>query len=514
MDTVTLTTHKFAANFWGDGDQGYQVLLERLKSSKQILQSLQLLFNARADSEDQMGKTLLKQAKTSSNLANSTGNTDDEGYGLRKVVDSLRWELLQASQQRLSLAEDIRQKLIKPMEDILKMHHDIKQNKQSSMDKVVKQKNHAHQFAVKSEEKYRQKCLELENLNAQLINLEGQARDLSGPAGVKAMKEKDKLEAKIQKATHNRNGADQEYQVAIERLQEIHQGWVREMTELCNEFQKIVEERSTFVKDSIKTYAELCSKIASSEVESNERSLKSTDSVDKDQDVRVIVRLYATGSDVPDPISYRNYYDASSGLAAGTPAERTSTPAVGKVLTESPQAIKKEVKSAMKGTSPRESFTVKDAANEVQPNKPSRRATISGDNKVSKPEVADRASRLTKGTTSARQSISVESGSFAADFKIPDSPNPGRTSRSASLSRPTSGYSTNTASLSRTASKKDYQAQVLYNYDALKPDELTVDAGQTIKVKREMEDGWFMAELKIGKEILVGKIPGSVFTKI
>lgn len=514
MDSVTLSTHRFAANFWGDGDQGYQVLLERMKSSKQILQSLQLLFQARADSEDQMGKTLLKQAKTSSNLANSTGNTDDEGYGLRKVVDSLRWELLQASQQRLSLAEDIRQKLIKPMEDILKMHHDIKQHKQSSMDKVVKQRNQAQQFASKSEEKYRQKCIELENLNAQLINLEGQARDLSGPAGVKAMKEKDKLEGKIQKATQNRNGADQEYQVAIERLHEIHQIWVKEMTDLCNDFQKIVEERSTFVKDSIKIYAEICSKIASSEVESNERSLNSTESVDKDQDVRVIIRLYATGSDIPDPISYRNYYDASSGLASGAPAPKTYTPAAGKVVTESPALTKKESNPVSKEPSPDKVLSLNDGAIGLQSNKPSRRATISGDTKISKPAQKSGDTSSARGAVSARQSISVDPGSLLAEKKVPDSPNPGRSSRSASLSRPTSGYSTTTASLSRTASRKDYQAQVLYNYDALKADELTVDAGQTVKIKREIEDGWFMAELKIGKEVLVGKIPGSIFTKI
>jgi len=67
---------RFSDSFWDAHDEGFAVLMERMKAAKHTCVELLDLFKARADMEEELGKKLMKLAKGSTLGKDESGSVD------------------------------------------------------------------------------------------------------------------------------------------------------------------------------------------------------------------------------------------------------------------------------------------------------------------------------------------------------------------------------------------------------------------------------------------------------
>lgn len=128
--------------------------------------------------------------------------------------------------------------------------------------------------------------------------------------------------------------ADVDYQFAVERLQEIHAGWVKDMYTACEEFQQLDEERIAYVRNILWAYANANSaaSVADDAVGQHVNYIYDTrrdtmlflkkqcmeatraclEKLDVSAAIDRFIADHGTGSDIPAPLTYRNYYEVQT----------------------------------------------------------------------------------------------------------------------------------------------------------------------------------------------------------
>ena len=101
----------FEDNFWGDRDEGFDVLYNRMRIGKQSCVDVVEVIAARALIEDEYSKKLLK-------LARSTVGKDETGT-MKSALDELRTEMEFCANTHATLAVELKSKCEKPLADFV-----------------------------------------------------------------------------------------------------------------------------------------------------------------------------------------------------------------------------------------------------------------------------------------------------------------------------------------------------------------------------------------------------------
>ena len=295
--TGTSGKTRFNEAFWGEGDRGYSVLMDRMKLAKHSLVDLLAIFTSRLEMEEDTSKRLLR-------LSKSQALVKDEQGTLRQVLEGFRWECEQLSKHRAQVAEEMRAKLVKPLDAFIQQQRETRKVHQMAVEKMLKLKQQQLLQAQKCEEKYKARCVELDQLSQSKYGT-GYSGTLRGSGATSGGKE----DARMVKAIQAAKSADQEYQVACDKLRDIHTTWVKDMYALCDEFQRLEEMRIDYMRNALWTYSNIGSQACVVEDESCERLRKTLEKCRVDEDVRLFIATHGTGDIIPAPIEYRNYFD-------------------------------------------------------------------------------------------------------------------------------------------------------------------------------------------------------------
>ncbi|KAJ3037393.1 hypothetical protein HK097_003526, partial [Rhizophlyctis rosea] len=280
----------FATNFWGETDMGLHVLMTRMKVGKHTSEEVQALFKERAAIEEDYGKRLKKLAKTF--------NAKEEIGTLRDSLDAVRAELEKTGQARLDLATEIRAKLEKPLADLIATQSGIRKSHNTTVKDHLKAKSAQIAAVQKIKERYETKCTEVDLLKQNRPGL--------------AEKDIAKNKAKLEKTQTQAKHADQEYVGAVERLGEIHRRWEADFKVACMDCQRLEEDRFHFLRAGLWTYSNCLAGICITDDESCERIRTSLEQCDFDTDVNMFVQKSATGTEIPQPPQYTNFYTGTS----------------------------------------------------------------------------------------------------------------------------------------------------------------------------------------------------------
>ncbi|KAJ3221080.1 hypothetical protein HK099_003797 [Clydaea vesicula] len=290
----------FNNSFWGENERGLEVLMQRMKMGKHINEQIFALFKERALIEEEYSKRLSKLHK---NFI-----VKEEIGTLRSALDVLKNELEISSKSHNDMAIEIKNQLEKQTQDFIIQQSGIRKSHQVIVEKIQKNKSQLISQVLKTKEKYELKCQE----SLQLL----QMRKNPLPP-----KEAERTKKSLDKAQQLANQLDFDYLAGVEKLQEVHKKWEEDMRTCCTDCQKLEEDRIDYLRTKLWTYANLISTTCVSDGifinqllnltitdEGCERIRVSLEKCDIEKDIQEFLEKSATGSEIPPPLQYINFY--------------------------------------------------------------------------------------------------------------------------------------------------------------------------------------------------------------
>ncbi|KAI8913016.1 hypothetical protein DFJ77DRAFT_466360 [Powellomyces hirtus] len=310
----------FSNCFWGDNDKGLEVLMARMKQGKHVCEEVHAMLKERAAIEDDYGKRMAKLSKSFS--------PKEEIGTLRDSLEVVRSEIEKCAKAHTELAQEIRVKLEKPLSDFITTQSGIRKNQNMIVEKHQKSKASQVAMVMKAKERYESKCTEA----AQLSQLR------TDPSS----KDAEKAKARLQKTQISAKQADTEYVSGVEKLTEIHKKWVDDFRTACTECQKLEEDRFHFLRGNVWNYVNFLSGVCVADDEACERVRVSLEACDFEKDLALFLDRNSTGSTIPQPLQYINYYTGtqeSSSTRKSSMSELNSAPSMGGAETEIPSSV-------------------------------------------------------------------------------------------------------------------------------------------------------------------------------
>lgn len=295
-------TSSFTNSFWGEEDKGLEVLMSRLRAGKHVCEELYAFLKERASIEEEYGRRLAKLTKNF--------NPKEEIGTLRGALDTIKAEVEKSSKVHTDLSNDIKAKLEKPLGDFITTQSGIRKSHNANIEKHLKSKSAQTSNVLKAREKYEARCTENNQLQQQRPD--------------PSSKDAEKLRAKLQKNQGLLKTSDQEYQISVGKLSEIHAKWQSDFTAALVDCQKLEEDRFHFIRGNVWNFANFVSAACVADDESCERIRLSLEACNFDSDLKLFLEKSATGSRVPIPLSYINFYTGPVDTPAPQPVSLTN----------------------------------------------------------------------------------------------------------------------------------------------------------------------------------------------
>uniref|UniRef100_F6V4B3 F-BAR domain only protein 2 n=1 Tax=Ciona intestinalis TaxID=7719 RepID=F6V4B3_CIOIN len=224
QDTVPDDDY-FAQKFWGEKNNGFDVLYHNMKHGQISVKSLQDLFRESATTEDVYAKHLTKLAKQAAN-SSPLGSFAP----MFEVVKVMSEKLSSCHMDCVHKLHEIIKELAKYLEEQKNKHKQVKDELSGTADAL-----HIIQTTTaavnKSKEKYHQLCMETERL-----------RRASAPN-----KEIEKAENKVKKSA-------EEYRAIVAKYATVRSDFEQKMTDSAKRFQEIEEAHLRHMKGVLDNY--------------------------------------------------------------------------------------------------------------------------------------------------------------------------------------------------------------------------------------------------------------------
>ncbi|EPZ35197.1 hypothetical protein O9G_004208 [Rozella allomycis CSF55] len=273
---------RFQEHFWGKEDKGIEVLLQRLHQGKHTSISIHNFFEQLITIEEEYSKKLYKLSKV-------LLSKEDTGT-LKEAIEVVSRQVEMISNQHLTFSSKLKEEIEKPLMEFIVTQRDSKNQMKTS----------TSQLAMKSREKYVQRCEEKEALLA------------TRPPNGSNQKDIDKFEAKVKKAIVNTEISDAEYFSNIQNCKVAFTKWTEDMKNACEVFEKMERERILKTKGFFMNYTALSNDMCNIIQKAIGRSQESIEKINQETDLTLFVQTNQTGKDVPTPLEYVNFYSGTS----------------------------------------------------------------------------------------------------------------------------------------------------------------------------------------------------------
>ncbi|XP_065070874.1 proline-serine-threonine phosphatase-interacting protein 1-like isoform X1 [Rhopilema esculentum] len=311
---------RFAESFWDKdptGTAGYDTIIKRLKDGKKVCDDLVEFLKQRAKAEDEYGKALMR-------ISQQAGASDEIGT-LKDCI-----EILKKETESIGLSHCELSKRIEDVGKKVATFRDDQKNERTRMDekmkRVQKEKKNAFESVVRAKGRYEHRCREFDIAHEALESLSNYTP-----------KEEDKHRGKVAKAKSSQENADQQYQSSVLLLKQIHDIWEQEMQVSCDRFQAMEEERIRFLRNELWLYCNVSSQMNVDEDKMYENMRLQLEKCDDSKDIVVFIHSKQTGSEIPSPLKYENYYHPSKRDVAGSDQIKPKFLSLGRNIT--PKAV-------------------------------------------------------------------------------------------------------------------------------------------------------------------------------
>ncbi|KAK9728700.1 formin-binding protein [Basidiobolus ranarum] len=260
----------FTNSFWGKNEEGVEVIMKKLRTSKQTCVELQTLYTARAAIEEDYGKKLIK-------LAQSPLGKDEFGT-LKESLDSLRRELETMGNSRVDLGKRMKVELEGGLAVFMETQREKRKVQTAKIEKCAKDKSLFRAHIIKLKER-----LDLETRRVQELEHSGDRE-------------------KLPNALASVRATDEEFKEALHKYNEIERQWTNDWKESCELFQKLEEERINFLKKSCWDFSNTIATVCVSDDMGCENMRQSLEKCFAAHDIARFIQEFGTGGELPDPL--------------------------------------------------------------------------------------------------------------------------------------------------------------------------------------------------------------------
>ncbi|XP_053660798.1 F-BAR domain only protein 2 [Anopheles marshallii] len=219
-------TVDFNDYFWGDKNNGYEVLYQNMKYGLSATKELAEYFRERSNLEEYNSKLLTK-------LANKAGSSGGGTFSpLWIILKSTTERLSELHAQKVQKLTELVKNVTKYAEDLHKKHKSVKEEESGTQDAVQAMKESTTAVA---------KAKDIHN--ARLQEVEKARKDNS-------TKEIEKSEAKLRKH-------QDDYKALVEKHNIIKQEFEKKMTITCRRFQEMEEAHLKQMKEFLSSYMDI-----------------------------------------------------------------------------------------------------------------------------------------------------------------------------------------------------------------------------------------------------------------
>ncbi|XP_065287880.1 F-BAR domain only protein 2 isoform X7 [Dermacentor albipictus] len=296
-------TVDFRDYFWGEKNNGFDVLYHNMKHGYIAAKDLAEFFRERSLVEESHSKLLSKLARQAAGSC-STGT-----FGpLWGVLRSTSEKLSSLHAQMVAQLQDLVREVQRYCEEQHRRHKQVKEEEAPTLE-VVQGLQQTTGALVKAREAYAARCLELEKLRR-----ESSPKDL------------DKAEAKARKAC-------EEYRQLVERHGAVRADFERRMAGSCQRFQEIEVGHLQHMKEFLAGYARVLDSSHALVGQVHAEFRQQCDALDVDALLRQFAAARQTGSEKPEAITFEEpdpslqLTPTNAGTTGSPPFFTTSTPA-------------------------------------------------------------------------------------------------------------------------------------------------------------------------------------------
>ncbi|XP_013396584.1 F-BAR domain only protein 2 [Lingula anatina] len=265
----------FEDNFWGEKNNGFDVLYQNMKHGATSSKELVEFLRESCTIEETYSKALGK-------LANKAGNFSAVG------TFSPFWQALKTLAEKLSILhaelvhqwQDLIKEVQKYTDTLNKKHKQVKES-EAATSEVVQAIQQTIVALHKSKETYQARCLDYEKLKRENA----------------AQKDIEKAEVKFKKAS-------EDYRSFVEKYANIRNDFESKMTDSCRNFQEIEVEYLSKMKDFIDSYARALGDQHVKKGEVQEEFRNSCCDLAVEKLLETFIEGKSTGQEKPGPIEF------------------------------------------------------------------------------------------------------------------------------------------------------------------------------------------------------------------
>ncbi|XP_077478817.1 F-BAR domain only protein 2 isoform X1 [Stigmatopora argus] len=270
-----MITPYFVDNFWGEKNNGFDVLYHNMKHGQISSKELTDFIRERSVIEESYARSMTKLVKTAGNFS-------------QLGTFAPMWELFKGSTEKLAIChmELVRklQELIKDVhkyvEEQAKSHKKTKEEVASTLE-AVQNIQSTGQALQKSKENYNAKMVEQERLRK-----EGAAQRDADKAGIKAKK------------------ATETYKSYVEKYAYAKSDFELKMAETAQRFQNIEESHILHMKDIIKSYSQSVDETHVQIGEVHNEFVRNVENTSVESLIQKLAESKGTGKERPGPIEF------------------------------------------------------------------------------------------------------------------------------------------------------------------------------------------------------------------
>ncbi|KAG2222211.1 hypothetical protein INT45_014108 [Circinella minor] len=280
---------RFADSFWDGDDRGVEVILDKLRNSKQTCEEIKKLYEIRSQIEEDYGERLLK-------LSQLIVGQSEEGT-LSESLSHIPSALETTARAHLDLAQQLKHHLETPLDGFVKEQRDMRRLHHQQIENARQLKNMHHTNAIKAKEFYTAECTKVAGMEKYLRERGSEMED----------DEVQQVKEEIEEGKRMVNAAEQEYRHAIEVLESVTNDWINSWKTTCDTFQGMEEKRIHYVHGSLRSFSSMMSSVYLVDDQCCERIRTTLELTDVQSDIQEFISRYGTGREIPAPLRFEPF---------------------------------------------------------------------------------------------------------------------------------------------------------------------------------------------------------------
>lgn len=278
---------KFSDSFWDDQNKGVEIIMSRLRKSKDTCEEIKKMYELRANIEQDYGERLLKLAQSS-----RVGDFEEDSFA--ETLSRIPSALETTARAHIDLAQQLKHHLELPLDGFLKEQRDVRKVQQQQIENSRQLKNLHEADVARARDYYSVECTKLASLEQYYFGL-----------GDESTKEElIKIEKEIEEQRRMVAVADQVYRRSVDNYNSVNERWVNDWTRSADVFQDMEVKRIDYLRSTLWSFANMMTSTFSIDEECCDRIRTALEITDVQKDVVGFVQRYGTGTRIPAPLSY------------------------------------------------------------------------------------------------------------------------------------------------------------------------------------------------------------------